>query len=177
MRKTLLITALLATGLGTSVFAFEQEGVKDGNNRLALSAMYYQESQDGQDEKPRTLYIFGSFSRFFTDSIEAGVGLSYSLTDPDTDADSTISYTAYPFVNYNFDIASPTMVPYVGAGLAFFGFDSGDGNSDTNLGWNTEAGLKMFITEMAAFTPAVYYQDNGDFGDQLGLKVGVEIYF
>lgn len=171
MIKKIMTSALIAATLSTSAFAFEQQGVKDGNNVLGLDLRYTSTSTDGSDETSEMTMLNATFSHFLTDSVELGVGLGYIYVAQG----ETTTYTLTPFAQYNFVDVSPTMVPYIGVGVALFNTES-DTYTDDDTGYSAEAGVKMFVSENAAFVPAIYYESY-EFFSTTGIKVGLQVYF
>jgi len=164
--KKILTTALIAATLATSAMAFEQQGVKEGNSRVGVNAMYMSVTPDGGDSIDMGL-ITGSYAAFLTDSVELGLGLTYIISDDNSD------YTLTPFAKYNFVDVSPTVVPYVGLGFAYM---NGDSTEEAETGYNAEGGVKIFTSETTAITTALFYEAYDEF-DITGLKIGIEIYF
>jgi len=180
--KKIISTVLIVASLATSAMAFEQQGVKDGNNVLALDLRYTSTSPDAGESNDMAT-VFGSFSHFLTDSIELGLGLGYTLRESNSMDSSTLTLT--PFVQYNFGDVSPTMVPYIGVGVSIFSTDStsypaGGGtateSSDSETGYSAEGGLKIFISEKTSVVPAIYYESY-DLYSVMGFKVGLQVYF
>jgi len=172
MIKKITTAVLLSASLATSSFAFEQQGVKEGNNVIGFDLRYTDTSPDVGGSSTTTT-LFGSGSYFYTDNIELGLGLSYNLSESTGSKSETTTLT--PFVQYNFVDVSPTMVPYVGGGISLQSTSS-TGSSTSSTGFSFEGGLKMFMSEKTSIVPALFFESY-DAVTVTGLKVGVQIYF
>lgn len=158
MLKKILPAVLVSASLVTSSFAFEQQGIQQGNSAVALDVRF-------QDvEGTETNSIYGSYSYMFTDSVEAGLGLG--LTESGGNETTILS----PFVQYNVHV-SPTVVPYAKVGYTMYEMDSYDTD-----GYSAEAGAQFFMSEKAAVTVA-YSMDTFDDFDIKTLKAGLKVFF
>ncbi|MEA3522087.1 MAG: outer membrane beta-barrel protein [Campylobacterota bacterium] len=164
--KKLLVLALCA-GLSTSLLAFQQEGVAEGNKKVSV----YGELSN--QDKSSMLYIGGSAGYYINNYIEVGGGLYGYINTYDGDTSEAI--TLSPYAQYNFSDYAPTIIPYVGVGLTYSMYEYG-GETDSQLGFSLEAGGKFFTAPKTSFTPALFYQTN-DYGDTLGVRIALEIYF
>ena len=174
MVKKILTVALVATCISTSIFAFEQQGIKKGNSKVGMDVRYTSNettnSVTNTTSTTSNSNVNVSYAKFITDSIEIGgsVGLNGN-----NDGNTTTTSTNYGVgINYNFSNMSPKIVPYVGVSYAVFVPDQGDSLG----GGQAEAGLRIFISEKASITPAAYYQSFEN-STTTGAKVSIEVYF
>lgn len=138
LRKA-LSSLVLITAISTTATAFEQNGVKEGNNRISGSVQL--RSPDGGDE---SLTFLAQYGRFITDDVEAMVDVFSATTNSNT------SYYLGLGANYYF-MKNPTLTPYVGAQYYRTGLTS---NSDSVLdGDKLYIGAHKFLTENFAVTP------------------------
>jgi hypothetical protein len=137
--KTLLSSVLILTAITTNSSAFEQNGVKEGNNRISASATL--RAPDGKDE---SIQFIGQYGKFLTNDIEVMVDIFTATVASDT------VYLLGLGANYYF-LKTPTLTPYVGAQY----YRSGQtGNSNASLdGDKIYVGTHKFLTENFAVTP------------------------
>ncbi len=175
MIKKIAMATLLAATLSTSALAFEQQGVKEGNTRVGLNVTYDQ-STYGDNDSSGTGFLTASWAKYFTDSVEGGLGITYMLNNP-ADGDADNSYTLSPFLKYNFSDFSPTSVPFIGASFVMM---DGDSYEEALTGYGAEIGSNVFVDETTAFAPALYYQKYDFDGTDyviIGVKIGIELFF
>jgi len=134
LKKLLILLLILSTAN-----AFEQNGVKEGNNRVSASARLT--FPDGGDT---SLQVLGQYGKFLTDDVEIMVDLFSSTSDGDT------FYLLGLGGNYYF-AKKPTLTPYVGAQYYRSGL-SGDSDFTAN-GTRFYIGTHKFLTENFAITP------------------------
>jgi len=137
LKKT-LVSLLLLTSLSTAG-TFEQNGVKEGNNRVSASARFTM-----PDEGDQSLQLLGQYGRFLTDDVEVMVDLFSNTAKSDT------FYLLGLGANYYF-AKTPTLTPYVGAQYYRSGL-TGNSNLTAN-GTRTYVGAHQFLTENFAITP------------------------
>lgn len=102
--KTTIVSLSLLSTLSSAV-SFEQNGVKDGNDRVSIgltSIVHYNSGSDGSG----TLY--GEYGHFLTDNIELGIYTLSSFSGGD------VLYHIGALGNYYF-LKTPTLTPYIGA--------------------------------------------------------------
>ncbi|CAA6800354.1 MAG: Unknown protein [uncultured Sulfurovum sp.] len=136
--KSTLSSLLILSTLSTAN-TFEQNGVKEGNNRISASARF-----SVPDEGDNTLTLLAQYGHFLTDDIEVMVDLFSSSANGDT------FYLLGLGGNYYF-AKTPTLTPYVGGQY----YNSGlTGNSDTTAnGTKFYVGAHQFLSENFAITP------------------------
>lgn len=137
--KSVLSSVLMLTAMSTSISAFEQNGVKEGNNRVSASVTL--RAPDGGDE---SIQFIGQYGKFITDDIELMVDLFSSTTN------SSTIYLLGLGANYYF-MKTPTLTPYVGAQYYRSG-ETGNSNRSAN-GDKIYLGAHKFLTENFAITP------------------------
>jgi hypothetical protein len=131
---SLLMLSALATA-GT----FEQNGVKEGNNRVAATVRL-----TSPDEGDENIQFIGQYGRFLTDNIEVMLDVFTHTQDSET------IYMLGLGGNYYF-AKTPTLTPYVGAQYYYSDYTA-DGDWDAN-GIRTNIGAHKFFTENFAITP------------------------
>jgi len=137
LKKTLTSIVLLSA-LSSTVSAFEQNGVKEGNNRVSASARI-----SVPDEGDKSITLLGQYGYFLKDDVEVMVDV-FSTTNTDT------TYLLGLGANYYF-AKTPTLTPYVGAQYYHTGMT---GNSDlSGNGDKIYVGAHQFLSENFAITP------------------------
>ena len=184
MLKKILSVALTTAILSVPSLAFEQNGVKKGQNSVSASFRHAELSPDYEDASSSYLTAMDAkYSYFVTDNVEIGFGLGYMLTN--SNDDKTKIVTAMPFVNYNFTLESKTLVPYVGAGASFLAYNyqegygpgtSGESSNFDDTAGTFEIGLKVFAAENLAIVPAYHVLSYENFMNH-GVKVGIQFFF
>jgi hypothetical protein len=143
LKKT-LASLLLLSSLSTAS-TFEQNGVKEGNNRISASARLT--FPDGGDT---SITLLGQYGRFLTDDIEVMLDI-FTNTANYTPTDSIeTSYLVGVGANYYF-LKTPTLTPYVG-GTYYYSDSTADGDLAAN-GLKINIGAHKFLTENFAITP------------------------
>jgi len=101
-----------------------------------------------------TTTIEGSYGRYLTPHHEVGMNVAYMNTDFDElgSADGT---TLGAFYQFNFD-GGGTMVPFIGADLAYIGGDLGDAYE---YGYGASAGIKFYPYDHVGVIMGVSYQN------------------
>jgi hypothetical protein len=107
-----------------------------------------------------------NFGYFFTDNFVAGLGVSFN------------TYGS----NYNVFYISPYMRYYVKKFYLQSRFDYGHSSntvgSSSNSNLSFDLGYALFLNNNVALEPAFYYLHNfNSQGDNLGFKMGLQIYF
>ena len=142
--KNTLASLLILTTLSTAG-TFEQNGVKEGNNRVSASARLT--LPDGGDT---TVQLLGQYGKFMTDDIEIMIdAFSATFTNKQTKK-KKISYLLGLGGNYYF-AKKPTLTPYIGGEYYHSGAidDTGYGVN----GLNIHIGAHQFLSENFAITP------------------------
>ena len=156
MRLSLLTLALLT-------FAAAPEAqVRQGLLELGGSASL--ESLDAGDDRLTVLQFSPVVGYFFTDALEAGVGLSYVKVE-DVDGSGFINL----FGAYHFARRGQTTVPYLKAqiGTSF--------TDDSDLQFGGSGGAKFFFLPGGALTGEVFLLTDGD-ALNVGAQAGVSIF-
>ncbi len=133
-----VLVLTMATASVLSASTFEQNGVKEGNNRV--SAGIY---TTVPDEGDASVTFYGEYGHFLTDDIELALATTVSSSNGDT------FYYIKPGINYYF-LKTPTLTPYVGGHIYYF--DSTVDNSDSDYGNNYHIGVHKFFSENFALT-------------------------
>lgn len=137
-------------------FSFEQQGVVQGNQEIAVFASYY--SINPHDSGTMNYAVLGgSYGYFITDPLEVGGQLQLSYSD--NDGGDYMPYSLRGFVKYHF-FPNPFTIPYVGGALAFSNPDAQ--GEHAQLGLNVNGGVNIFLTETVAISPELdldLYQD------------------
>ncbi|CAA6816814.1 MAG: Unknown protein [uncultured Sulfurovum sp.] len=137
LKKTLTSLVLLSA-LSTAA-TFEQNGIKEGNNRISASARV-----SVPDEGDNSITLLAQYGHFLTDDIEVMVDLFSNTANSDT------FYLLGLGANYYF-AKTPTLTPFVGGQY----YNSGlTGNSDLSAnGTKVYLGAHQFLSENFAITP------------------------
>jgi len=135
------VSSLLLLGTVVSATTFEQNGVKEGNNKVSIGL--YSTYPDKGDT---VMTLYGGVGHFLTDDLELTFDTLISTSNGDT------AYYLKPGANYYF-LKTPTLTPYAGANIYYF--DSTADNTDSDYGINYHVGAHKFFTENAAITAEV----------------------
>lgn len=136
--KNILASLLILTTLSTAG-TFEQNGVKEGNNRISASARL-----TVPKEGDNSIQLLGQFGHFLSDDIEVMADVFSSTSNGDT------VYLLGLGGNYYFS-KTPTLTPYVGGQYYHSGLT---GNSDSSAnGTRVYVGAHQFLSENFAITP------------------------
>jgi outer membrane protein W len=148
--KTTITSLILLSSLASAV-PFEQQGVKEGNDRVSIGLISTIHNEDGSDEMAT---IYGQYGRFITDNIEIGAYIFTLLNNGD------VTYQVAPGINYYF-LKTPTLTPYVGAQYYYtdttreaFREDGSEIDFSSN-GGNLHFGFHKFFNENISITPEV----------------------
>jgi hypothetical protein len=135
--KTIIFMFLL---LGTFSWAssFEQNGVKEGNDRVSVG-LYTTIPDEGDD----SVTFYGTYGHFINDDIELSLATTVTASGGDT------FYWLKPGANYYF-LKTPTLTPYAGASIYYF--DSTIDNADSDYGSELHIGAHKFLSENMAVT-------------------------
>ena len=135
------VASLLLLGTVASAGTFEQNGVKEGNNKVSIG-LY----GTYPDEGDTAMTLYGGIGHFLTDDLELAFNTLVTARSGDT------FYYLKPGANYYF-LKTPTLTPYVGGNIYYF--DSTADNVDSDYGINYHVGAHKFFTENAALTAEV----------------------
>jgi outer membrane protein W len=145
-----VVASILILGAISEASIFEQNGVKEGNNRVSIGLTSIIDNDDGSDESG-TLY--GQYGRFVTDNIEVSSYIFTSLNSGDVDYQIAIG------ANYYF-LKTATLTPYLGA--QYYYTDStrdikvnGKEVDFSSNGNNIHIGAHKFFSENFAISPEV----------------------
>ncbi|NEW60047.1 hypothetical protein GSY74_02015 [Sulfurovum sp. bin170] len=136
--KNTLASVLVLSTLA-SAGTFEQNGVKEGNNRVAATARL-----TSPDEGDENIQFIGQYGKFLTDDIEIMLDVFTHTQNAET------IYMLGAGVNYYF-AKTPTLTPYIGAQYYHSDYTA-TGDWDSN-GMRTNIGAHKFLTENFAITP------------------------
>ncbi len=161
--KNILVSILVLSTL-TIASSFEQNGVKEGNNRVSIGLNSIIDNDDGEDP---TGTFYGEYGKFITDDIEFDIYTLISLNNVKNKNanykyhdDSYITYHIGVGANYYF-LKTPTLTPYIGAKYYYtdstLDVDRADGSSVdfSSNGANIHMGLHKFFSENLAITPEI----------------------
>jgi hypothetical protein len=126
------------------------------------SLRFNQHIPKGNGTKTSIFNINPNFGYFFTDNFVAGLGVSFN---------SNLS-------DYNVVYISPYVRYYVKKFYLQSKFDYGRSGSFSNSNLSFDLGYALFLNDNVALEPAFYYLHNfNSQGDDLGFKMGLQIYF
>ncbi len=162
--KKALVSLLILGTLTTTINAFEQNGVKEGNNRISIGLNSIIDNESGEDP---TGTFYGEYGKFITDDIELDIYTLVSLNNVKNKnpnytyhSDSYITYHIGLGGNYYF-LKTPTLTPYVGAKYYYtdntLDIDKQNGKKIdfSSNGANIHIGLHKFFSENLAVTPEI----------------------
>ncbi len=136
--KTAVASLLMLGTLTTTVSAFEENGIKEGNDKISVG-VYTSIPKKGDTG----VNIYGGLGHFLTNDIELVFDTTVSTRDGDT------SYSLRPGGNYYF-MKTPTLTPYIGANIYYY--NSTSDYEDSSYGTNYHIGAHQFFSEKAALT-------------------------
>ena len=148
------VASLLLLGTVASAGTFEQNGVKEGNNKVSVNIQSFIIS----DDKADTINLNAQFGHFFTNDIEVifdiyARGANGKGTNSSGNKNKPYSvYWLSPGINYYF-LKNPTLTPYIGTQVFFYNL-SGD-NVDPTYGNRFYLGANKFLNENTAITPEI----------------------
>lgn len=166
MKKILLVGLLL---ISTVAFSQVEKGDFSGTANVAFSSIKYKDA----DEASNMTIINLRGGYYFTDNIEAGLGLSVAGMSVDGDPLTTVGIG--PYAVYNFLTDDAKLLPYVGAN--FLSQKVTDVDALNQLG--LFGGVKYFLTEVVNIDSSINYTSfMGDLkGSGLFINVGIGINF
>ena len=138
--KTTIASLVLLSTMATAV-SFEQNGVKEGNDRLSVTLL-----STVPDEGDERITIQAQYGRFITDNIEILLEGSTYIFGTDTSL-TTVGLGA----NYYF-AKTPVLTPYAGFQGYVYHVDSNNVTDDIT-GGDIHVGVHYFLNENAAITP------------------------
>jgi outer membrane protein W len=143
MRSTMIAVLCVAlfVGIMSAAFAATDEGL-NGRSELMAAAAWVKASESG-DSITGTV-LAGTYGQFITPELEVQLTTMYATADI-FDGDVS-AWVLAPAVAYHFIPAdeAASIVPYVGAGLAYASVKGGD-ESDSSTKLQYFAGAKFFI--------------------------------
>lgn len=148
LKSTIASLVLLST-FGSAV-SFEQNGVKEGNDRISIG-LYTTLHNDNGGDPSATLY--GQYGRFITDDIEVVLDLYTQLSSVNKD----IYFLVGPGINYYF-AQTPTLTPYVGTQVFYSDMITDDDGDFDAYGSKYYVGFHKFLNENASITPELSVQ-------------------
>jgi len=154
--KTLIsaIASLVVLSTFSSAVSFEQQGVKEGNDRISLGLYTTLHNDNGNDP---TATLYGQYGKFVTDDIELVLDLFTNLSTNGTTDNAAITYMVGPGINYYF-LKTPTVTPYVGT-QAFYSDTITDDDGDFSAyGSKYYVGFHKFFNENVSMTPELSVQ-------------------
>jgi hypothetical protein len=152
LRSTL--TSLILLSSFASAVSFEQNGVKEGNDRISIG-LYTTLHNDNGSNATATLY--GQYGRFITDDIELVLDLYTGLSTSEVTDNKAISFLVGPGINYYF-LKTPTLTPYVGTQVFYSDKITDDDGDYSGQGSKYYVGFHKFLNENASITPELSVQ-------------------
>lgn len=148
--RGLLLTLAMISLFQLPAIAQREMGIQEGDSSLAV---YFQLKNMAPEKGVDTIMkdIFFTYGYFFSQSLEAGIGLiNQGLT---MGGYSNVSIFFFPFMKYHFIHENPKFTPYLGLSI-FMGrgvnkSPSYDFTSPT-FGLEFQGGIDIFVTENAA---------------------------
>ena len=163
------VASLLILGTIAQAGTFEQNGVKEGNNRVSIGLTSIIDNDDGSDGSGM-LYV--QYGRFLTDDIEISSYIYTSIVNDTIDRTikkegKEIKYHEGKGINYQIAIGAnyyflktPTLTPYIG--VQYYYTDStreltinGKDIDLSSNGNNIHIGAHKFFSESFAITPEI----------------------
>jgi len=155
--KTTVASLLLFGSLATAG-TFEQNGVKEGNDRIsvALNSIFSKDKEDTTGDYHSSGNLILQYGRFLTDDIELS---AYTYTS--FFGGQYINYQIAVGANYYF-LKTPTLTPYMGIQYYYtdttkdyYSTTTGKKIDMSSNGDNIHLGLHKFFTEDFAISPEV----------------------
>jgi len=140
--RNALVSLLMLSTLSTAG-TFEQNGVKEGNDRISVTLL-----TTVPDKGDNRITIQAQYGRFMTDDLELLLEGNSYLFGSDMSL-TTVGVGA----NYYF-AKTPILTPYIGAEAYLYHIKVG-GNSDDLNGADIHIGTHYFLNENAAITPVI----------------------
>ena len=164
LKKTLAL--LLVSSSLSMAGTFEQNGVKEGNNRVSIGLSSTLHDNSGAEANG---YIYGQYGRFLNNDVEVYLDAFISkggTKGTDNVIKNSVSYMVGPGVNYYF-LKSPTLTPYIG--IQFFYSDAiTDAKGDFSAnGSKYYIAAHKFLSENTSISPemGVFLYDFVDYAN------------
>jgi len=138
--KNTLASVLVLSTLVTAG-TFEQNGVKEGNDRLSATIL-----TTIPDEGDNRITLQAQYGKFLTDNVELLLDANSWLFGSDMSL-----HTIGAGANYYF-LKTPVLTPYAGGQFYYYMMDVG-GKTDSLTGGDIHIGTHYFLNENAAVTP------------------------
>ena len=148
------VASLILLSTFSSAVSFEQNGVKEGNDRISIG-LYTTLHNDSGSNPTATLY--GQYGRFITDDIELVLDLYTQLSTNEVTDNKAISLLLGPGINYYF-AKTPTLTPYVGTQVFYSDKLTDDDGDFSGQGSKYYVGFHKFLNENASITPELSVQ-------------------
>ncbi len=148
------ITSLILLSSFASAVSFEQQGVKEGNDRVSIGLYTTLHNDNGNDP---TATLYGQYGRFITDDIELVLDLFTNLSTNSQSDNKAITYMVGPGINYYF-LKTPTTTPYVGTQVFYSDVITDDSGDFSAQGSKYYVGFHKFLNENASITPELSVQ-------------------
>ena len=113
--------------------------------------------------------VFGRYGYFLNRNLQLGVDAAFARVD---NGNTTETWSAGGFANWHFPTASQWL-PYAGL---FVGLTDGS-NAESSLSWGAQGGAKYFFNPNVAGFAELRWRDLEDSDDQLGIFVGLSVFF
>ena len=113
--------------------------------------------------------LFGRYGYFLNRNLQLGIDASFARIENGNTAET---YNAGVFANWHFPSASQ-LLPYAGlfAGVA------GGSDIDSSVAWGAQGGAKYFFNPNVAGFAELRWRDLEDSDEQLGIFVGLSVFF
>ena len=154
--KTAIASLVLLSTIASAV-SFEQNGVKEGNDRVSIGLYTTLHNDNGSDP---TATLYGQYGKFVTDDIELILDLFTNLAtnrDKNGDKNRAITYMVGPGINYYF-LKTPTMTPYVGTQVFYSDVITDTKGDYATHGSKYYVGFHNFFNENVSLTPELSVQ-------------------
>lgn len=151
--KTTIASLVLLSTIASAV-SFEQNGVKEGNDRVSIGLYTTLHNDDGSDP---TATLYGQYGKFVTDDIELILDLFTNLSTNRASNNAAITYMVGPGINYYF-LKTPTTTPYVGTQVFYSDVITDDTGDFSAHGSKYYVGFHKFLNENVSVTPELSVQ-------------------
>ena len=186
MKKTIVLTVVLAMVLTGFAWAGTDKGYKEIGINAALSRITISDSDDALNN----LYLGVVFNYFL--SANVSLGASYRINVSSTEVDDDSLETTFQTLGLRADLlaggSTKSVIPYIGlhGGNTFVYIDYADDSADSSsFSYGLHGGLKIFPSERVSVNLELDYTtfdpdtDTGETVtiDALSLFVGASFYF
>ena len=148
------VTSLLVLSALATAGTFEQNGVKEGNDRISIGLYTTIHNDNGADP---TATLYGQYGRFITDDVEILLDLFTNVSTNSQTDNVAITYMVGPGINYYF-AKQPTLTPYVGTQIFYSDMITDDPGDFDAQGSKYYVGFHKFLNENASITPELSVQ-------------------